>query len=816
MPQSDRVSRRARCGQSAPQWSVVLRALRESSGVTQAGWATRLGYGLRTIQRWEHGELTPDAPATHALVELCAGLGLLRSYSSGVLAGLTLTADSLRALLADARLAESDAPRPLRDVAFIAPATSFLPEPLTSFVGREREIAEIRRILRTSRLVSLIGPGGVGKTRLGIEVARNASPDFKDSVCLVELAPVADTRLVAEALATVLGVREQAGRSLLTTLTDRLRSRQLLVVLDNCEHVLDRCAELVVALLHVCPELRFLTTSRVVLGVTGETTRPVPALSLPDRVGDRGPQAVAQSEAVQLFVSRARAVAPGFTVTDDNSTPVADICTRLDGLPLAIELAAAWTRVLSPHELAERLVEPLALLVSTGQGAPARQRTLRATLDWSYNLLAEPERRVLARLSVLAGGAALDIVETVAKDQAETGPTVLASLARLVDASLVQRVDSPGAESRLKLLETVREYAGERLAEYGDVEVEDVRRRHAIAFRDLAERARAHLVGADQAAWLARLERDHDNMREALGWAIEHKDPELSGRLAASLSFFWYHHGHIREGRALLDAALALPASAGQSGARVAMLQGSGLLALHHGDFDTARRYAETGVAIAREMGNSTSLADILSVLGFVARVQEDWITARNALQECLITAREIGHRRNEGIALHHLGLLALEAEQDYAAAWSLSDQSLKLQRQIGDRRLEGTVLVGMARVARGRGDLETAHRLLEEAWRAHQEVGDPGVLSHLMYTRAAVAADERAFEEAVRLASAAASLNDFLGSQQWPATLRDIEQWLPRARRALGDERFDRAWTEGQAPTLQQTIAQAMAEADA
>ena len=268
----------------------------------------------------------------------------------------------------------------------------------------------------------------------------------------------------------------------------------------------------------------------------------------------------------------------------------------------------------------------------------------------------------------------------------------------------------------------------------------------------------------------------------------------------------------------LLDAALALALPAGplQSAVRVAMLQGGGLLALHHGDFGAARRYAEQGVSIAREMDDSTSLVDILGVLGFVTRVQEDWAAARDALQECLRLAREIGHTRNEGIALHHLGLLALEADHDFAAAWSLSNQSVRLQRQIGDRRLEGAVLVGMARVARARGDLDTARGLLVDAWHAFREVGDPGVMTQLLYTRAALAADKPAFQEAVRLASAAARLNELLGSQQWPATVREIDQWLPRARRALGEERFGRAWAQGQAPTLQQTIARAMADANA
>lgn len=812
MRQFEDISRFARGGLSAPRWNVALRALREASGVTQEGWAARLGYGRRTIQRWEHAELAPDARAAEALIRLCADLGLFREYRRGALIGLTVTADWLKALLGDARIGAADLQIQTRERASAASVRPVLPTPLTTFVGREQEQAEIRQLLGKTRLLTITGVGGVGKTRLAIEVARTVSAEFADGIWLVDLAPIDDPRLVPQAVAAVLGVREQPDRALLATLADRLRDRKLLVLLDSCEHIVAGCAEVVAVLLQECPELCFLATSRVVLSVSGEVVLSVPPLAVPDLNHDPAPETVVRSDAAQLFVQRARAVASTFTLTNETSLTIAEVCVRLDGLPLAIELAAAWMRVLPPKELLRRLADPFPLLVATAPGPPTRQRALRATLDGSYRLLAEPEQRLLARLSVFVGSAALDAIETVGGDNGEPDQAILPSLARLVDASLVQRLETPDAEPRFRLLETVRQYAKEQLMTLGDVE--EIRRRHATTFRDLAEKARPHLRGQDLVAWLDQLERDHDNLRAALGWAIEREDTELSGRLAASLGLFWYRRGYIRVGREMLDAALALPAGPDQSDVRVEMLQGSGLLALHHGDYAAARHDAEEGVAIARQLGDPRRLVDLLGVLGFVARVQEDWDPARRALEECLTLARTRGHTFGAAMSLHHLGLIALEAEQDCAAAWSLSQQSLALARRIGDRRLEANVLGGMGRVARAQGNAAMACRLLAAALTAYHEVADPGAMPHVLYTCAAVAADAGQLDRAVRLAAAASRVTEIVGSQEWPSIQREIESWLPAARDALGERNFATAWAQGQATTLEKTVALALAEA--
>jgi tetratricopeptide (TPR) repeat protein len=420
---------------------------------------------------------------------------------------------------------------------------------------------------------------------------------------------------------------------------------------------------------------------------------------------------------------------------------------------------------------------------------------------------------LLARLSVFAGGATLSAIERVGGDGRESGLAVLPRLARLIDASLVQRLDSSGTEPRYRLLETVRQYAGERLLEQGEQDA--IRGRHAALFRDVAEEGRRRLRGPEQAVWLDRLERDHENMRAALAWALEREDAELIGRLAAGLWAFWYRRGYVREGRAALDAALALPTTSGLAGVRVQMLQGNTLLAQYHGDYSAARRYAEQGERIARDQGDARSLGEMLSAVGFVCRVQEDWDAARKAFGESLAVAREVGNVFGEAAALHHLGLLALESAHDNATAWSLNQQSLGLFRRLGDRRMECTVLHALARVARARNDVETARSLVAEASIACQEIGDDGVMVYVLYERAAVAAATGRLEQAVRLTAAAEKMTELLGMYVHPVYGHpgDSARLLAAARRALGDQRFASAWRRGQAATLEETIAQALAD---
>ena len=408
-----------------------------------------------------------------------------------------------------------------------------MPLELSSFVGREKELAEVKRLLlEDARLLTLTGSGGCGKTRLALAVARELVEWFEDGVWLVELAPLADPPLVPQSVAFTLGVREQPGRSLTEALSNHLRYKKMLLVLDNCEHLVEACAELAEALLHSCPELRVLATSREALGITGEVAWPVPSLSLPDLRRLPAVESLPQYESARLFVERIVAVKPAFALTDQNAVAVAQICYRLDGIPLAIELAAARAKVLSVEQIADRLDDCFRLLAAGGRTAMPRHKTLRATMDWSHELLSEEEQTLFRRLSVFAGGFSIDAVESVGEGAGIERDEVLGLLSHLVDKSLVLAQEQ-GGEARNRLLATVRQYGREKLALSG--EEAEVGRRHARYFLELADGAEQALYGPDQIRWLARLETEHDNLRAALSWSIGEGEAELGVRLAGAL-----------------------------------------------------------------------------------------------------------------------------------------------------------------------------------------------------------------------------------------------------------------------------------------
>ena len=419
-----------------------------------------------------------------------------------------------------------------------------LAQQVTSFVGRERELAEVKKLLAQTRLATLLGAGGIGKTRLSLHAAVEVLDDFADGVWFVELAPIADPRLLAQAVAPVLGVKEEAGRPVQEALLKFVQDRQLLLVLDNCEHLLQGCAELAKQLLQAGAQVKILATSREPLHVAGETTYPVPSLSLPEPRMRIAHTALTQYEAIRLFVDRAAAARPAFRLTPNNATLVADICRRLDGIPLALELAAARVRVLSVETIAARLSDRFRLLTGGDRTALPRQQTLRACIDWSYDLLTEAERSVLRRLAVFAGGWTLEAAEAVGTGGDVQADEVLDVPAQLVEKSLVA-MDAEG--TRYQLLETVRQYAQDRLHESGEAEA--IRERHRDYFLALAEEAEPKLLGAEQAAWLRRLEAEHDNLRAGLSWSLEDSGSQAGLRLCGALQRFWITRGHFSEGR---------------------------------------------------------------------------------------------------------------------------------------------------------------------------------------------------------------------------------------------------------------------------
>ena len=606
------------------------------------------------------------------------------------------------------------APLPQQDD---AEAPHNLPAQLTSFVGRERELESVKTLLEGHRLVTLTGVGGCGKTRLALEAAAALPGEERvaDGVCFVPLASVTQPSLVAPAVAGALGVKEAAGRSLVEALTAYLRDRRLLLVLDNFEQVA-AAASLVTEVLAAAPQLIVLVTSRMALRCSGEHEYPVAPLAVPDPSAPA--EGLAGYEAVRLFVERARAVQPDFEATGAAAQAVAEICRRLDGLPLAIELAAARVRLLGPQALLARLGRRLALLTAGPRDLPARQQTLRATLEWSHALLTAGEQVLFARLAVFAGGCTLEAAEAVCNADGDLPIDVLDGVESLVAKSLLREVGA-GGEPRVGMLETVHEYAGERLAASGAAGA--LRRRHARYFLGLAEQAEPHLGGGDQAAWLKRLQADHDNLRAALGWSLA-GEPEVGLRLAGALWRFWEICGYFTEGRGWLEQALA--GSGGAPALRAKALTGASTMAFCQGDYQQATALHGQALLLFRRLGDARGVAFSLNNLGVQALHQGDLRRAARRYTKALALAREAGDRRLTGYALHNQGELARLAG-DYGRAVSLAEESAALFQAVGDQWAAAATRCTLGVAAQGQGDHGRAAREFQDALRVFYALGD-------------------------------------------------------------------------------------------
>ena len=727
-----------------------------------------------------------------------------------------------------------------------------LPVQLTSFIGREHELAEVKRLLATTRLLTLTGPGGTGKTRLSLQMAAEVLDTFPDGVWLVELAPLADPSLVPQTLAATWGVRAQPGRPLLETLSDYLRAKSLLLVLDNCEHLIDACAQLATTLLQACPRLKILPSSREALGVAGETAYRVPSLSLPDPHQPLSVESLSRYEAAQLFVARAQAAQPSFMLTARNLSGVAQICQRLDGIPLALELAAARVKLFSVEQIALRLDDRFRLLTGGSRTALPRQQTLRALIDWSYDLLPAAERGALGRLSVFAGGWTFEAAEFV------IGPEALDLLSHLVDKSLVV-VDEliEARERRCRLLETIRQYARDKLLESGEAAAaRDLHSRHYLYFAEVAE---PKLEGSEMLPALNQLEAEIDNFRAALEWTLDRR-PEDALRLAARLTYFWQRRGRLPEGRRWLREGLArfeaAPPATGEAAREHLTLRAkaywaAGTLAWAHGELNDARSHLEESAALARAAKASKTLVDALGMLGFTAIWLGDAATAEAAIDEGLRLAQATNNRWGLAMMLGVQAALAGQLRGDFAAARGYAEASVQvlrelgnpwsaaiaivglgaaaslqghfaeakaqmaeseaLFRQMGDRQMVNATVSELAHIERRLGHYPQALALYAQTIAGWQELGHRAAVAHELECCAYIACAQAEAQRAARLFGAAESLRASANAPMAGMERMEYDQNLAALRALLEAEALEAAWADGRAMTMDEAIAYAL-----
>ncbi len=615
-----------------------------------------------------------------------------------------------------------------------AATTGNLPLQLSSFIGREKQMADLKELLARNRLVTLTGAGGSGKTRLAIETARELPETPRDGVWLAALSQLTDETLLPKTVAAALGVSEEPNRTVTETLIDHLNGKELLLILDNCEHLVAACADLVDLFLRTHPQIRVLATSRQGLGITGEAVYRVPPLALPDPGARLGLHELAAIESIRLFAERGRSVRTDFALTEENAPAVVQVCRRLDGIPLALELAAARVEVLTAEEIAGRLDDRFRLLTTGGPTSQAQHKTLRALIDWSHDILTEPERVFLRRLAVFAGGWTLDAAESVCSGDGIEGWEVLDLLSCLVAKSLVE-MDVDGGRgtgrARYRMLETIREYARDRLRESGERPA--VRRRHRDYYVALAEEAESELTGSDQATWLARLQAEHDNLRAACAACTgEDGGIELGLRLVGALGRFLQVRGHWSEGRRLFATFLDAPGGGSRTAARGKTLNWAGNLAYMQGDSSQARVFHEVSLEIRRELGDEEGVAETLSNMGNVAFMQGRPDAARAFFKESLEIRRELDDRRGIAVSLNNLGVIA-ERQGDYPDALRFFEESLEIERELGDRWGIALSLNNVGLLAARIGDHAKALGYYEECLRIARELGDQSCIAQAL-----------------------------------------------------------------------------------
>ncbi len=687
----------------------------------------------------------------------------------------------------------------------LAPATtpaSNLPIPVTTFLGREQELARLIEEIAKHRLVTLVGPGGIGKTRLAFEAARSLVGRYADGVWMVGLSGLDDGELVPQSVAAALGIELDERAEPEQAVADALRDRELLLLLDNCEHLIDACASLVQRLLHTCSGLSIMTTSREALRVRGERRWPVTPLPLPS-TSDSLPK-IARNDAVRLFVDRVRWHQTDFSVAEANAPSICQICRRLDGIPLALELAAARADVLTPRQLTERLEHTLDLLTGGDRTATPRQQTLRGALDWSYQLLSGEEQLLFRRLAIFAGGWTLEMAESVCSDDGIAANDVVRLLAQLGEKSLLQ-VDLSGDEARYRLLEPVRQFASERLHASGEVEI--LQERHARCCLALAEEAEPNLTGPNQAIWLNRVASEQDNLRAALVFFDASGDRGSALRLAGALGRFWWTQGYIAEGQRWLSR--TLEATKGEYGAeRMKAVNAAFTMAHRRGEYAVARSLAHECLMLAQQHDDRAGVGWALTQLGMVAA--ETGGDQQALLEQSLEIFREVGDTRGTAEVLNMLGEIKRTQGDDHIAA-QLYEESLTLWQDLGDEQYISTVLHNLGRVAGHQGDFRQAASLLLDSLTGFQNLHINNGVALCLRGLAGVAVELDRLEVAARFLGAAEAISESTGVVEDSADRAQTQSAVAAAQAGLEEAQFAASWTAGKALSMEAAIRDAV-----
>ncbi len=813
-----------------------LRQRRHILDLTQQELADQAGCARITLRRIEAGALKPSKELASILLEKLGTPEAEREAWLRFARGLSGIPDN--------RVSDSVAGKPFTN----------LPVALTSFIGREKEQAEVRHLIVKNRLVTLTGAGGSGKTRLAMQVATELADPYQYSVWWVELAALNDSTLVPPTVMKVIGLAEQPGRTATDSLIDYFQSKHALLILDNCEHLIESCAQLVMRLLKTCQELTILATSREVLNVDGEIAWIVPSLQAPDLSTQEPIAQLQEYDAVRLFIERVKASEQDFQLTDQNAHAVVNICQQLAGIPLAIELAAARVKVLSVEQIAARLEDALKLLTEGKRTAPQRQQTLRATMDWSYDLLTEKEQVLFKRLSVFAGGFTLEAAEAVCTGDGISPVEVLNLLKYLVDKSLVVK-QVQGIEARYRLLEPIRQYANDRLFHTDDREAMYVQ--HLTYFLTLVEDAEPELRGPKQVEWFQRLEQEHDELRAALGWALKRGTGEVVLRLCVALARFWRTRGYLTEGREWLQQALGagrrqLNAAFDMTAVYAHALNWASDLAIRQDDFGLGRGFAEEGLVLFRELGDKHGIAFSLDNLGRVALSQDEDAVAWKLFEESLIIQRGLGNKWGIAASLDNLGHVAL-TQSDYVLAQSLFEESLTLWhelsypqglanslnvlgrvaqnqgnyavaqthfeksltlwRKLGHKRGSANSYGSLGLIALTQGDYTAARRYFDESLTLSREVGSKRNIAHILIGEASLAFLSKESKRATKLLAAATVLLGTIHTSLDEPERTMYDNTITILRGQPDEATFAAAWAEGKAMSIEQAISFALQE---